>query len=127
MFKYNELSDLLNGDLVTPLKKENGQILCVDKNGDSVYYNYEDFDFDKLPQDRILDDSKNDQEIDKIIEIDDSTIDGTDIVDETDVSEPVIAGPVQEGFLSSVDSCAVASKVLNTKNNEKYLVWRDII
>ena len=54
MFKYNELSDLLDGTLVTPLSKEdNGSIRCVDSNGNECYYEFDDFDFDKTIEERI--------------------------------------------------------------------------
>ena len=56
MFKYNELSDLLNGSLVTPLSKtDDGLIRCIDNEGNECFYEFEDFDFDKLPEDRITD------------------------------------------------------------------------
>ncbi len=53
MFKYNELSDLLDGTLVTPLSKEsNGSIRCIDSNGNECYYEFDDFDFDKTIEER---------------------------------------------------------------------------
>ena len=49
MFKFNELSDLANGELVTPVKKIPEGVLCIDKNGDQIVCTLEDFDFDKTP------------------------------------------------------------------------------
>ena len=54
MFKYNELSDLTDGTLVIPLyKTEDGQI-CVKNpsNGTVFYVDFDDFDFDILPEER---------------------------------------------------------------------------
>lgn len=62
MFKYNELSDLITGELVTPIQKEGDKIACIDKNSDLVYYSFEDFDFDKTIDERnfIVDDGSSD-------------------------------------------------------------------
>ena len=52
MFAYNELSDLTNGDLVTPLKKVGDDIICLTKDGKEAAYSFEDFDFDKTIEER---------------------------------------------------------------------------
>lgn len=64
MFKYNELSDLLTGELVTPLRMdENDNIICLNKNNKEVIYTFDDFDFDKTPEERIfiVDDTSNEE------------------------------------------------------------------
>lgn len=64
MFKYNELSDLLTGELVTPLRMdENDNIICLNKNSEEVIYTFDDFDFDKTPEERIfiVDDTSNEE------------------------------------------------------------------
>lgn len=64
MFKYNELSDLLTGELVTPLRMdENDNIICLNKNNEEVIYTFDDFDFDKTPEERIfiVDDTTNEE------------------------------------------------------------------
>ena len=65
MFKYNELSDLLNGELVVPIKKKGDKILCL-KDGKEVTYSFDDFDFDKTIEERnfiVVDDSSDEDEI----------------------------------------------------------------
>lgn len=65
MFKYNELSDLLNGDLVVPIKKEEDKIICL-KDNKEVIYSFDDFDFDKTIEERnfiVVDDSSDEDEI----------------------------------------------------------------
>jgi len=54
MFKYNELSDLLTGELVKPIKFKNDKIICLNENLEIVEYNFEDFDFDKTPEERMF-------------------------------------------------------------------------
>ena len=62
MFAYNELSDLINGELVTPLKKNGENIICINSNGEEVVYSFDDFDFDKTLEERsfIVEDSNDD-------------------------------------------------------------------
>lgn len=56
MFKYNTLSDLIDSDeLVTPIKKEGDRILCINSNNEEVYHSFEEFDFDKMPSERVQD------------------------------------------------------------------------
>ena len=65
MFKYNELSDLLNGELVEKKKKKGDKILCL-KDGKEVTYSFDDFDFDKTIEERnfiVVDDSSDEDEI----------------------------------------------------------------
>jgi hypothetical protein len=64
MFKYNELSDLLTGELVTPLRMdEDDNIICLNKSNEEVVYTFDDFDFDKTPEERIfiVDDTTNEE------------------------------------------------------------------
>ena len=62
MFAYNELSDLINGELVTPLRKDGENIICLNSNGEEVVYSFDDFDFDKTLEERsfIVEDSNDD-------------------------------------------------------------------
>lgn len=52
MFAYNQLSDLKDGSLVTPLRKENGKVVCL-LDGKETSFEFEDFDFDKQPGERV--------------------------------------------------------------------------
>lgn len=65
MFAYNELSDLVNGDLVTPLKKVGDDIICLTKDGKEAVFSFEDFDFDKTVEERnfiVVDDDPPEEE-----------------------------------------------------------------
>lgn len=135
MFKYNELSDLLNGSLVTPLSKtDDGLIRCIDNEGNECFYEFEDFDFDKLPEDRITDEPIIESEPEPEIEIDDSEYDGTD----DPISEPEVdpdTGEVVEksGFLNDVELeefkinyADVIGDLIKDKRT-KIRVWRDVL
>lgn len=52
MFKYNSLSDLKDGTLTTPLRKEGEYIICQNENGIIVNKLISDFDFAKKPEER---------------------------------------------------------------------------
>lgn len=52
MFKYNSLSDLKDGTLITPLRKEGSDIVCQTENGIIVNKLITDFDFAKKPEER---------------------------------------------------------------------------
>lgn len=52
MFKYNSLSDLKDGTLTTPLRKEGDFIVCQNENGIIVNKLISDFDFAKKPEER---------------------------------------------------------------------------
>lgn len=133
MFKYNELSDLLNGSLVTPLSKtDDGLIRCIDNEGNECFYEFEDFDFDKLPEDRITDEPIIEPEPET--EKDDSEYDGTD----EPISEPEVdpdTGEVVEksGFLNAVELeefktnyADVIGDLIKDKRT-KIRVWRDVL
>lgn len=133
MFKYNELSDLLNGSLVTPLSKTDGGLIrCIDNEGNECFYEFEDFDFDKLPEDRITDEPIIEPEPE--IEKDDSEYDGTD----EPISEPEVdpdTGEVVEksGFLNAVELeefktnyADVIGDLIKDKRT-KIRVWRDVL
>lgn len=135
MFKYNELSDLLNGSLVTPLSKtDDGLIRCVDNEGNECFYEFEDFDFDKLPEDRITDEPIIEPELEPEIEKDDSEYDGTD----EPIYEPEVdpdTGEVVEksGFLNAVELeefktnyADVIGDLIKDKRT-KIRVWRDVL
>jgi len=51
MFEYNVLSDLLNGELVVPLKRVEDNIICL-KNGEEISIPFDEFDFDKTIEER---------------------------------------------------------------------------
>lgn len=139
MFKYNELSDLLNGSLVTPLSKtDDGLIRCIDNEGNECFYEFEDFDFDKLPEDRITDEPIIEPEPEPNpepeTERDDSEYDGTD----KPISEPEVdpdTGEVVEksGFLNAVELeefktnyADVIGDLIKDKRT-KIRVWRDVL
>lgn len=135
MFKYNELSDLLNGFLVTPLSKtDDGLIRCIDNEGNECFYEFEDFDFDKLPEDRITDEPIIEPEPEPEIEKDDSEYDGTD----EPISEPEVdpdTGEVAEksGFLNAAELeefktnyADVIGDLIKDKRT-KIRVWRDVL
>lgn len=135
MFKYNELSDLLNGSLVTPLSKtDDGLIRCINNEGNECFYEFEDFDFDKLPEDRITDEPIIEPEPEPDIEKDDSEYDGTD----EPISEPEVnpdTGEVVEksGFLNAVELeefktnyADVIGDLIKDKRT-KIRVWRDVL
>ena len=49
MFKYNDWSDLKDSDiLVMPIRKEGDKILCLTENEEEIYFDFDDFDFDKF-------------------------------------------------------------------------------
>lgn len=131
MFKYNELSDLIDGSLVTPLSKEdNGTILCLDSTGSKVYYSFDDFDFDKTINERKTTVNKTDnsdsgskddsstakeessdsssstittKDVIEVMEkdIDDSTIDGTDEEFISEDDDSSDEDDEKEGFITS--------------------------
>lgn len=146
MFKYNELSDLLDGTLVTPLSKEdNGSIRCLDSEGNECFYEFDDFDFDKLPEERaasleeqipskeetVSEGNSSETTVDEVIkamETDDSVYDGTDdteiIADENEAEEII----EDERFLNSKETKEVLNEFEITKDSKtNYLIWRDII
>lgn len=135
MFKYNELSDLLNGSLVTPLSKtDDGLIRCIDNEGNECFYEFDDFDFDKLPEDRITDEPIIDPNPEpepkpnpepEEVEKDDSEYDGTDkdvvIEDDENNEEKIIE---DERFLTSAEAKNIL-KVFGFTGPA--MIWRDII
>lgn len=130
MFKYNELSDLLNGSLVTPLSKtDDGLIRCIDSEGNECFYEFDDFDFDKLPEDRVVEEPTNEPEepieepISEPIK-DDSEYDGTDkdVIENDENNEEKIIE--DERFLTSAE----AKNILNAFGlTGPARIWRDII
>jgi len=69
VFKYNELSDLKNGELVIPIKREGTKVLCINQKGEEAYYSFKDFDVDKRIEDR----NKEDDSSEETVIIDDSS------------------------------------------------------
>ena len=86
MFKYNSLSDLKDGTLTLPLRKEDGFIICQNENGTIVKKTMSDFDFLKKPEERefILG-------TDLTSEMEKDLIETKEPVESTPVVEPVIA------------------------------------
>lgn len=84
MFKYNEWSDLIDSDeLVMPIRKEGNKVYCLTKDNTEVYFDFDDFDFDKTPGERkqevdiVIDDTP---EEDHLVIINDVTIDNKTVV-----------------------------------------------
>lgn len=154
MFKYNELSDLKNGSLVTPLSKEDdGTILCLNQNGEKVYFTFKDFDFSKKVEDRKPEEDIKSEEIlppeedikpeqdptiqDVIDEMekDDADYDGTDQEDDTEVfpdnplnpEDPPIIDDIPDGFLNEEDARKIINKTGLVDPSLKYDVWKDSV
>ena len=68
MFGYNILSDLKNGELVTPIRMENGVIVCLTQNGEEIECSFEDFDFEKTEEERLIEIDSNEIEKEPIVE-----------------------------------------------------------
>ena len=68
MFGYNILSDLKNGELVTPIRMENGVIVCLTQNGEEIECSFEDFDFEKTEEERLIEVDSNEIEKEPIVE-----------------------------------------------------------
>lgn len=84
MFKYNEWSDLIDSDeLVMPIRKEGTKVYCLTKDDTEVWFDFDDFDFDKTPGERkqdvdiVIDDTP---EEDHLVIINDVTIDNKTVV-----------------------------------------------
>jgi len=84
MFKYNEWSDLIDSDeLVMPIRKEGTKVYCLTKDDTEVWFDFDDFDFDKTPGERkqdvdiVIDDTP---EEDHLVIINDVTIDNKAVV-----------------------------------------------
>lgn len=134
MFKYNELSDLLDGSLVTPISAtENGSILCLDKDGNECYYEFDDFDFDKLPEERVEPEVEPEVELEVELEVepevDDSNYDGSEEINENPKEEIIIEETKEdERFLTPLETKEfVENYGIALSKNEKIKVWRDII
>lgn len=158
MFKYNELSDLLDGTLVKPLSKmEDGSIRCIDSNGNECFYEFDDFDFDKLPEERMpsLEDQLENDE-DKNEDTDDDNIDDIlpsdtnnennnptikDIIDEINIDDSTYDGTDDTEIIEDLETVEDEEKeglltkeeiiknasYLNIDKNKTQNIWRDII
>jgi hypothetical protein len=135
MFKYNELSDLLNGSLVTPLSKtDDGLIRCIDNDGNECFYEFEDFDFDKLPEDRVINEPTEEPEEPEEPIKDDSEYDGTDEPEPEPEVNPETGEVVEKsGFLNEVELeefktnyADVIGDLIKDKRT-KIRVWRDVL
>lgn len=156
MFKYNELSDLVDGTLVTPLSKmDDGSVRCLDSNGQECFHVFKDFDFAKKIEERKLNSDNLESELQDLVkpepevkepvieekpkeEItyqdmldemlkDDSLIDGSDEPGEV-IVDPSSPIIETEGFCSDEELDAVLNMAGIKKNNrKKYNIWKDIL
>ena len=97
MFKYNTLSDLKDGTLTTPLRKDGVYIICQDEDGSESKHLIGDFDFAKKVEERdfvLSDDLTTEMEKDledEIIEFDyKNTLLATNIIAEAFISKKSI-------------------------------------
>jgi hypothetical protein len=71
VFKYNILSDLKTGELVTPIRLEGENIICLNANNEEVIYHKEDFDFLKtITQRNMIDDGISSDDLAQQMDID---------------------------------------------------------
>lgn len=155
MFRYGELSDLLDGSLVTPFSKTESGIRCLDADGNERFYSFDDFDFDKKPEDRVSvpepvpeepaepapeepaepEPSLEEPEVPEVPEVpgeeelkDDSVYDGTDIPrkDEDPVDDNGNTIETKR-FLNSDEVNDILSAFGIKKDNSNIRIWRDII
>lgn len=135
MFKYGELSDLIDGSLVIPLyKTEDGQVRVRVPDSITEYcVDFDDFDFDKTPEERATpsnpDPEPNEPINEPIKEKDDSEYDGTDELTEEPVIDPS-TGEVKEksGFLSAEESKELVELFdIPIDKRRKVKIWKDVI
>lgn len=149
MFKYNELSDLIDGSLVTPLSlNDDGSIHCIKQDGTEQNYFFEDFDFDKTISERNLNTDSLENEADELIkepeedpkedityqdmldemEKDDAIFDGTDDMIIPEPSPEPVPEIEAEGFCNDLEINSVLKLAgIQKKPGVKYNVWKDII
>ena len=135
MFKYGELSDLIDGSLVIPLyKTEDGQVR-VRVPGSTTEYcvDFDDFDFDKTPEERVTPSNPDPEPTEPINEPieekDDSEYDGTDEPTEEPIIDPS-TGEVKErsGFLSAEESKELVELFnIPIDKRRKVKIWKDVI
>lgn len=148
MFKYGELSDLIDGSLVIPLyKTEDGQVRVRVPDSITEYcVDFDDFDFDKTPEERIAPNNPNPEPEpnepindpnpepnepinEPIKEKDDSEYDGTDEPAEEPIVDPS-TGEVKErsGFLSAEESKELVELFdIPIDKRRKVKIWKDVI
>lgn len=141
MFKYNELSDLLNSsELVIPLEMtSSGSIRCIDKDGNECFYEFEDFDFDKLVEERVVQEEQPEQpetpEQESTLEEperDDSEFDGSDedVAEEEEGNQD--EDDAESRFLSVSETISFINSLNNSQKNKsfnssKVKIWRDVV
>lgn len=132
MFKYNELSDLKDGTLVTPLSQneEDDTILCLNQDGEKVYLSFDDFDFDKTVEERVFivqdpvdsnDDSETEETVENSEEI--AIEETTEASDETTTEEVV----EKSGWVEDPSEKIKALTGISYTSLKKVLVWKDVI
>ena len=130
MFKYNELSDLKDGTLVTPISQneEDDTILCITKDGEEIYLDFDAFDFDKTIEERVFivqdPDSSDDTSEEVNNEIDPDSSD--------DTSEEIIQNPqIKETSSGWVENPNDKLKILNGKYSydslKKVNIWKESV
>ena len=135
MFKYNELSDLLTGELVTPLRMdENDNIICLNKNNEEIVYTFDDFDFDKTPEERIfiVDDTSNEESEKNQTITEPSEPEGSDKeITEPTQEEPKSEEPVQKksGWIEDENKKAELLSIFgyNISSLKKINIYRDTV
>jgi hypothetical protein len=116
MFKYNELSDLITGELVTPIKKAGNDVLCINREGKQVVHSINDFDFDKTIEERVFvveDDSSDDSSEDS------SDVPSEEISNQSELNE-------RHWIVDDYFKYSLAKKI-GIKPNEykKLLIWEE--
>lgn len=145
MFKYGELSDLIDGTLVIPLYKiEDGQVRVRVPDSTTEYcVDFDDFDFDKTPEERVTPSDPAPEPTEPINEPepepepinepteekDDSKYDGTDEPEEEPIIDPE-TGEVKEksGFLTAEESRELVELFdVPIDKRSKVKIWKDVI
>ena len=112
MFGYNVLSDLKNGELVTPIKKDGDFIICLNSNGEEIKVAFSEFDFDKTPDERlivVLDSSddisfKEESSNEEIIESsDEEESSNEEIIESSDEETEIITKKYKNNFIEDND------------------------
>jgi len=129
MFKYNELSDLLTGELVKPIKFKNDKIVCLNENLEIVEYDFEDFDFDKTPEERMfIVDDPTQQEQQEQQEQEEKEQQEQQEQEEKEQQEQEELSDDKSGFLSEEKKINFLLRLgYSTKEAIKMNVYRDVI
>ena len=150
MFKYNELSDLKTGELVKPIQLDGEYIICLNEEGSEKRYSFDDFDFDKTPEERLFiveDANEVETEVDTEVEVEvDTEVEAdteteadtdteadteadTDTEVETEAENKKIIDDDRSGFVTDDDEKLIALKHYGNKNLNlrKINIFRDTV